>query len=65
MVRERIARLLILLAFALLVGDLAWSLRRLAPTLLPVMVHSLGAVLLEAALLLLVAAWALRSKYRG
>jgi hypothetical protein len=58
--RDRIAKLLIGLAVVLILGDLAWALPRLAPSMLRAVRDSPETAILGTALALLVAAWLLR-----
>lgn len=58
--RDRIAKILILLAVLLILGDLAWVLPRLASYLLGAVRKAPEAMMLAGALGLLIAAWAVR-----
>ena len=62
--RNRIAKLLILSAALLILGDLAWVLPRLAPFLLAAVRRAPETAMLAGALCLLVAAWVIRSGRR-
>ena len=59
--RNRIAKILIVLAVLLILGDLAWVLPRLASFLLDAVRKTPEAAMLAGALCLLIAAWAMRS----
>jgi len=58
--RDRIAKLLIGLAVVLILGDLAWALPRLAPSVLQAVRDSPETAILGTALAFLVTAWLLR-----
>jgi len=62
--RDHIAKILIVLAVLLLLGDLAWVLPRLAPFLLGAVRKAPETAMLAGALCLLLAAWAVRSRDR-
>ena len=61
-VRDRIAKLLIILAAILLLGDLVWIFPHLASLLLTAVRRSPEGTMLAAALALLVAAWVIRRR---
>ncbi len=61
-VRDRIARLLILLAAILLLGDLVWIFPHLTSLVLAAVRRSPEGTMLGAALALLVAAWVIRRR---
>jgi hypothetical protein len=63
--RDRIAKLLIGLAVVLILGDLAWVLPRLAPSMLRAVHDSPETAILGTALALLIAAWLLRAGRGG
>ena len=60
--RDRIAKILIVLADLLILGDLAWVLPRLASYLLDAARKAPEAAMLAGALCLLIAAWAVRAR---
>jgi hypothetical protein len=62
--RNRIAKILIVLAVLLILGDLAWVLPRLAPFLLDAVRKAPEATMLAGALCLLIAAWVVRRQPR-
>ena len=59
--RDHIAKILIVLAVLLILGDLAWVLPRLAPFLFDAVRKAPEATMLAAALGLLIAAWVIRA----
>jgi len=61
-VRDRIAKLLIILAAILLLGDLVWIFPHLTSLLLDAVRRSPEGTMLAAALALLVAAWVIRRR---
>lgn len=62
--RDHIAKVLIVLAVVLILGDLVWVLPRLAPFLLDAVRRAPEITLLAGALCLLIAAWVVRSGRR-
>jgi hypothetical protein len=63
--RNRIAKLLILSAALLILGDLAWVLPRLAPFVLAAVRRAPETAMLAGALCLLIAAWVIRRRPRS